>query len=49
VRCAGAGLTLPLGEGALQIDAFGQLHVLAGSARTSGRILVGGLTVGIDL
>ena len=49
VLCAGAGLTLPVGEGALQIDAFGQLHALAGSARTSGRVLVGGLTVGIDL
>ena len=49
VLCAGGGLTLPVGDGALQIDLFAQWHGLAGSARASGRVLVGGLTVGIDL
>jgi long-subunit fatty acid transport protein len=49
VFCAGAGLTWPLGTGALQLDAFAQWHKLAGSPRASGQLLVAGATLGVDL
>ena len=49
VLTVGAGLTHIHTFGALQIDTFAQLHFLTGNPRATGKFVLAGLSVGVDL